>query len=142
MTRPRRVAELMTRDIVTLSEEDNLEGIADAMKRYSFRHVPVVDGDRLVGIVSDRDVLRLAMSPLLEPNAQLDTEHGLEEQTFVARIMTRDPITVGSDASLAEAAELMVVHKIDALPVVEGERLVGIVTSEDVLRAAKEYFGP
>lgn len=130
----------MTRDIVTLSEEDNLEGIAAAMERYQFRHVPVVDAGRLVGMVSQRDVLRLAMSSLLDKGGA-EVEARLEEQTFVARVMTRDPVHVLADTTLGEAAELMVVHKVGALPVLDAnQKLVGIVTTEDVLRAAMSYF--
>lgn len=135
-----RVRDVMTTILVTLSEEDNLEGVAKAMQSFHFRHVPVVDGTTLVGMVSQADLLRVSTSALLGGAAPSELQHRFEERTFVAEIMTRTPTTIAPDAPLAEAARLLVATKAGALPVVEGDTLVGIVSEIDVLKAAIPFL--
>ena len=133
------VGDAMTRDVVVLHEEDNLLDVARDMGRYRFRHLPVVDGTRLVGIVSHRDLLRCTVSRLeLGPGLGARDEH-LKEQTFVARVMTRGPSTVHPETPLADAARTMVNGRFGCLPVVDaGGARVGILTEHDLLRVAAD----
>ena len=112
------------------------------MRDNRIRHVPVLDGDKLVGIVSDRDV-----------RSALPSRHALQRGTAslgdtllgakVSQVMSAMPITIGSDASVREAAQLMCRHKIGALPVVDAEKLIGIISAEDILWAiADGQIGP
>lgn len=133
---PRVVADIMTRQVVTLNEADNLLQLEEGMDRLSLRHLPVVDGDRLVGLMSHRDVLRLMVGPSQATSpVSAAQRHNVAEHTFVAHAMTRDPTTVRPDTPLREAAELLATNKFGCLPVVEeGGRLVGIVTEHDFLK--------
>ncbi|HUL78821.1 MAG TPA: CBS domain-containing protein, partial [Vicinamibacteria bacterium] len=98
------------------------------------RHIPVLDrGGRLVGIVTDRDVQGTLPSPLSA--AAPEEYEALLETTAIARIMTKDVITVGPDDLAAEAVETLLASRIDGLPVLESGRLVGIFTVRDALRA-------
>lgn len=129
---PKVVSDIMTQRVITVREEENLELIESAMERFRFRHVPVVDGDRVVGVLTHRDLLRASAS-VFDPGGDART-HGIQARFFVADLMTRDPLTVGPDTSVATAAALMMEHKIGCLPVVDAEqKLVGIVTAADML---------
>jgi CBS domain-containing membrane protein len=118
-----------------LREEDNLDKLREGMERHQFRHLPVVDGEKLVGILSDRDMLRASVSRLETGAGIPNTEKKLLTDTFVAEIMQREVRTVRPDTPLADAARILASVKISALPVVEeGNKLVGIVTDHDFLR--------
>ena len=139
MTQPKTVADVMTKEVVVLREEDNLAEVAADMERYRFRHLPVVDGRTLVGIVSQRDLLRATVSRLEASVAARDKDRHLKEQTFVARVMTRDPQSVLPETPLSVAAKKLVRGHFGCLPVVDAEnRLVGIVTNHDLLEVLAE----
>lgn len=133
----RPVADIMTREVAVLHEEDNVEHILQQMHELKLRHVPVVDGRRLVGLVSHHDILRFTVSQLLVdiagPRTREEYLEQLEENTFVASVMTRDPVSVTPQTPIAEAAERMFRANIGCLPVVEKGQLVGILTETDFL---------
>lgn len=139
MTAPKTVADVMTTQVVVLREEDNLTEVANDMGRFRFRHLPVVDGKRLVGIVSQRDLLGFTVSRLEGGAAAADKERRLEESTFVARVMTRDPETVLPETPLNVAARKLVRGRFNALPVVDANNeLLGIITNHDLLKVMAE----
>jgi CBS domain-containing protein len=134
------VADIMTRNVVTLLEEDNLLSVGATLARFRFHHLPVVDGRKLVGMLSQRDVLRLTVAGVDRSAAAQAREARFLESTFVRDIMRTDVVTARSDESVRAAATRMLEHRFGALPVVDGlGNLVGIVTENDVVRtAAKE----
>lgn len=135
MSQKKRVSDIMTREVSTVFEEDNLERVIALLKPYRFRHVPVVDGKRVVGILSQRDLLQLTSQGLDKTAVARTREARLVEQTFVRDVMNQKVVTIRPDASLAEAARLMSEQRVGALPVVdEKEALVGIVSESDLLR--------
>lgn len=114
-----RTAAAMTREVIVVPPQLNLAAANRLMERSRIRHLPVVAGGSLLGIISDRDVLRHA---------------GALERTSCAEAMTPAPITCFPATSVARVAALMIEHKIDALPVVsEDGSMVGLVTSTDLL---------
>lgn len=138
---PRTVADIMTTKVVTLDEEDNLEGVAKAMDDFKIRHVPVVDGKKLVGMISQRDILRLAVSSLTKSEALTALQQQLMHDAFVADVMTRDPMTVAPDTAIPDVIRLLILHRIGAFPVVDANgELIGIVSEIDVLSAAEKLF--
>jgi len=127
------VGDIMTRNIATVHEEDNLELLAKGMREVRIRHLPVVDDGKLVGLITQRDLF-LAAASRFEPLAAARTSN-IEQMTFVADLMTRDPMSVRPETPVAEAARLMDSHKIGCLPVTEADgTLVGIVTEADMVR--------
>lgn len=134
MTGHARVGDYMTKDPLTLREDDLLRQAVEIVMVRRIRHIPILDGSgSLVGIVTDRDVQGTLPSPL---SAAAPEEHeALLETTPLSRIMTTDVITVGADDLAAEAVETLLASRIDGLPVLEENRLVGIFTVRDALRA-------
>lgn len=122
----------MTRDVYTVSPDDSVLAASQLMRRRSVRHVPVLDGHRLVGIITDRDIKRAA--PSLLSGASQDDYEDVLRSTMVSRIMTKEPFTVNVESSIRKAVALMVEHKVGALPVMDGERIAGIITGSDLLK--------
>lgn len=133
------VADLMTIDPDTVSPQTNLGEVLRRMRVDGCRQLPVVEGgERLVGIITDRDV-RLSMhSPLILHEVSQDEV--LLRNAMAGSVMTLDPISVSPDTPAFRAAEMLVAYKIGAIPVVDKDRLVGIVSITDVLnRFAEEH---
>lgn len=125
------VEDVMQRNVITVTPGTTLPEALRLSAGRGVRHLPVLEGPELVGIVSDRDLKRAMASPAtgLEPH-ELDC---LLEKVTMDQIMTRAVITAGPMIPVEEAARLMVKERISALPVTERGRLVGIVTETDVL---------
>lgn len=125
------VTNLMTQPVQCVTPDTTLMDVLSRMNKYNCRHMPVVEGDRLIGIVTDRDV-RLAMDSTI---VEIDLGRRVEllEKSTVKSIMTPDPVTVTPEMPIYQAAILLRDHQFGALPVVEGERLVGIITVTDFL---------
>jgi CBS domain-containing membrane protein len=135
MNKPKLVSDIMTAKVITLFEEDNLVGVEKGMTHFKFRHLPVVDGEKLVGLVTHRDLLRTAASSLELGSAQKTAR--LNETVFVRDVMQRNVKTARPGTPLAEAGKLMWDQKIGCLPVVDDSgKLVGIVTEADFLKLA------
>ncbi len=129
-----RVRDVMTPSPVTVQPGDTLRTVQMRMAAQGCRRLPVLDpAGRLCGIITDRDVRLALNSPLVLRERWQDDM--LLDHTLVDASMTPDPITITPDAPLPRAIELLLEHKISGLPVVEGDRLVGIVTVTDLLRA-------
>jgi len=108
------------------------------MRRSSLRHLPILDAERLVGIITERDVQRCAPS-LLSPITQ-EEYNATFENTPIERVMFRNPVTVTPDSSIRDAVLLMLDRKVGCLPVVEGERLVGILTRSDLMNLLMNFL--
>jgi acetoin utilization protein AcuB len=114
------VRERMTKDPITIGPDETLATGQAKMESGGFRQLPVIRDDKLVGILTDRDI----------------RQHERQMRiTKVREVMGQDVITVPPKAPLEEAARILLEHKIGGLPVVAGEKLVGIITITDILRA-------
>ena len=128
------VAEIMTKKPVTIRYDGTLGEALKLMEKVGCRHLPVISAEaHLIGIVSDRDCRLALNSPhLLHERWQDDEVTG---QTTIAAIMTPAPIVVEPSDSIFEGTRLMLDNHISALPVMNGETLVGIITTSDLLLA-------
>jgi len=126
------VRNWMTRAPATVGEECPLATALDRMRAGEIRHLLVHDGERLSGIVSNRDVRRLAMTAAGAPLLA----------TPIGRIMTENPVTVAPEEAVTVAARLLLELKIGALPVRDGEDIVGIFTTSDALEALLAMLEP
>jgi CBS domain-containing membrane protein len=136
---PAVVADIMTRNIITLREEENLLSIEDGMERFALRHLPVVDGDKLVGLITHRDVLRFTHSRLRSKDVDRAIDERKQQESFVASVMRRNIKTVTPDTPLKQAAKMLIDNRIGCLPVVEQDNtLVGIITEYDFAKLFAE----
>src|SRR2546427_3702721 len=132
-TPPARVRDLMTLAPLAIAPETSGQAAYRLMQEQRLRHLPVCEDGRLVGLVSERDLQLVLPSPATSLAAH--EVHSLLARLTVAEIMTRFPVTVGPDHTVAEAASRMLTHKVQALPVTEHRRLVGILTRTHLLYA-------
>jgi acetoin utilization protein AcuB len=128
-----RVRDLMTAKPITVDPETPILEARQRMLRERIRHLVVLDDARVVGIVTDRDVRLNLPSPATSLSVW-EINYLLPGVT-VGGVMTTSVIVVDPDRPIAEAARIMMDHKIGALPVVEEGRLVGIITESDFVRA-------
>jgi CBS domain-containing protein len=120
-----RVRNVMVRNVKTISPEATMAEAAKTMKKYRIGCLVVVEGEKVIGIITERD---LAYKIIAERRS-LDTK--------VGDIMTKDLKTISPDKSIKDAAKLMAAHVIRRLPVIEEGKLVGIVSIDDIMRAEK-----
>jgi CBS domain-containing protein len=128
----------MTRSVVTMDEDQSLREAIALMQRHRIRHVPIVSGDAILGILTDRDVKRATPS-LLSGVSQEEFDRVLSTTT-VSHVMTRNPYTITLSTSLRDAVKLMLDRRFSSLPVVEAGRLIGILTITDLLRTLHEML--
>lgn len=125
------VRDIMSAEVTTLGRNDTLLLAKDIMNLGRIRHFPVVEDDELVGVVSQRDLYRASLGTVMQYGEK--AQRAFLESVAVKEIMV-DPISIGPDATVQDAARLMMEHKIGCLPVLEDDRLVGIVTETDMLQ--------
>jgi acetoin utilization protein AcuB len=123
----------MKRDPVTVKKDDSFRYALKLIRKEGIRHLPVLDGKKLVGIVTDRDLRQAAPSPAT--TLEVHELNYLLERLKIEAIMTKKVITVTPMTNLRDAANLLFTHKIGCLPVVDHDELVGIITEGDILRA-------
>ena len=122
----------MTVDPATVGPKDSLQKVIELLRRRDIRAVPVLEDGKLIGIVTDRDVRQVAPAyPLIRDEDEI---HRYNENLTVTAAMTADPMTIPSAAPLVQAAKLLETYRISSIPVVDEEKLVGILTVSDLLR--------
>ena len=126
------VRDIMQTKIVTISAGDALSTVEDIMTLGHVRHIPVVRLGTLVGVVSERDLLRISLSNLNDFGK--DQRRAFLHAVEIERVMSAPPVVIGPDATVKEAARVMAERKIGCLPVTDEKELVGLVTETDVLR--------
>ena len=127
------VADLMTAEVVTLTEDETLAHAQRCMARGRIRHLPVVRDDVLVGLITHRDLLAASFSIFAEVEAS--EQRRVFDTVRVVEAMHRDVVTVSPELPVSKAARILLENKYGCLPVVDDEhRLVGIVTEADFLR--------
>jgi CBS domain-containing membrane protein len=127
------VKDLMSTDLFTLSMDDNLKTLEDMMKWRAIRHIPVVDEEkRVVGLVTHRDLLKYSISGFA--NVAEDEKEALNRSIPVSSIMKTNIQSVPPELTLQDAAKLMLKYKFGCLPIVENEKLIGIITEADFMK--------
>jgi len=126
------VRDLMQSEVATLKSSDTLGLADDIMRLGRIRHLPVVSGDRLVGILSQRDLFRAAISSVLRMRPA--TEREWLARVPVKEVMSSHVVTIGVTATVREAVNLMLEKRVGCLPVVEEGKLVGLLSETDCLR--------
>ncbi len=126
-----KVKEVMVKEVATLDVNDELSLANDIMRLGRIRHLPVVDGTRLAGIISERDLFRTSLAQALGYGGQASRD--LMKTLRIKDIMVQEVATISPEAKLCEAVRIMMDKKIGCLPVVENDRLVGLITETDIM---------
>lgn len=127
------VSDLMTRDLFTLLEDDNVTVADEMMKWRNFRHIPVVnDQNEIVGIITNRDILKISVSALAGISQR--DQRFIHNKLKAKDVMQSKIITVPENTSLFAAAKILTTNKIGCLPIISKGKLVGIVTEADFVK--------
>ena len=127
------VQQIMTRQVITVRMDDSLHEVRELFNQHKFHHLMVVDSGRLVGVVSDRDLLK-NISPFVDGLSERVADAATLRRR-VHQMMSRTPVSIRPEALVSDAAALMIEHSVTCLPVINTQnRLVGIVTGRDLLR--------
>jgi acetoin utilization protein AcuB len=129
----------MTGMPVTISKKTTVFDALAIMKKNKIRQLPVVSEGKLVGMVTEKDLLTVSPSPAT--SLSIFELNELLAKMTVAEVMTKSPIFIQPDTTLEEAALLMRENKIHSVPVLEGDKLVGIITVTDIFDALIKFFG-
>ncbi|HSB70253.1 MAG TPA: CBS and ACT domain-containing protein [Candidatus Methylomirabilis sp.] len=133
------VGRRMRTALITVTKDATLAQARELLHSHRIRHLPVVEGDRLVGILTDRDIRQA--SPSSTAGISPDRTSAFLAQIPVSRAMVQDIRTVSPYTTIEEAARVMIEHKIGCLPVTEANRLVGIITETDILGVLVDVMG-
>lgn len=125
------ISSIMTREVVTLSLKDSLYSAEKRMKVNHIRHMPVVDGDRLIGLISLSDLQRLSFIDAYSKEGTEDTP--VYNMLSIQDLMIKNPLTATPKTTILEVSKLLASKEFHSLPVVDDGKLVGIITTTDLL---------
>lgn len=132
------ISHIMTKTVVTANEKDDLKKVVEKLKAHAIRHIPIIKGKEVVGIISRTDINRLTFGALFE--GQENADEAILEMLTISQVMTSKPKTVSSDTIIRDLAEIFVKEEFHALPVVDNGELKGIVTTTDVMKYLLEQY--
>ena len=131
------VGDIMTSEVITAEMDDTVERIAEIFEQKHIHHIPILEGTRIVGVVSDRDVLK-AISPFANIIGDVARDRNTLQKK-AHQLMTRKVVTICPTDTAREAATIMMEHKFNCLPVLSSAgAVIGIVTTTDVMRCLVE----
>lgn len=129
------VSQIMTTRLVTVEIDARLQKVRQIFEQHPFHHIPVLDKDRLVGIISKTDFYKVSHTLSFDMDGRENVDP--QAHVFTAKdMMTEYPMQLDPDDSIGLAADIFLANRFHALPVVDGENLVGIVTSHDIIAFA------
>ncbi len=135
------VSEIMTKTVITLNHTDELETAEKLFKSKKIRHIPVVSGDAIKGMLSYTDLLRISFADAVdEEDDSVDTV--VYNMFSIEQVMAKNLVSVPSTTTIKEVAEILATKEFHALPVVDDDKLVGIVTTTDLINYLIEQFLP
>ncbi|KAF2336421.1 CBS domain-containing protein [Flavobacterium daemonense] len=132
------ISHIMTKTVVTANEKDDLKTVVEKLKKNTIRHIPIVKGKEVVGIISRTDINRLTFGALFE--GQDGADEAILDMLSISQVMTSKPRTVPSDMIIRDLAEIFAKEDFHALPVVDHDELKGIVTTTDVIKYLLEQY--
>ncbi|CAM4153992.1 CBS domain-containing protein [Gillisia limnaea] len=127
------VSEIMTKNIHKLKLSDELSTAESLFKKNHIRHLPVVDAGHIVGMLSYTDLLRISFADAVDEDGE-GIETTVYDMFTIEQVMTKKVVSVTSKTTLKEVGEIFLTHDFHALPVVDDDNLVGIVTTTDMIR--------
>lgn len=133
------VSEIMTRNLVTVTTNSDLVSAEELFKKHRIRHIPVVSGKEIVGMLSYTDLLRISFADAVDENEEsVDTM--VYNMFTISQVMARDVVSVSSQTTIKEVAQFLASKEFHAVPVVDDGKLVGIITTTDLINYLLEQY--
>lgn len=133
------ISEIMTKHIIALNRTDDLETAEVLFKKHKIRHIPVVNEDAIIGMLSYTDLLRISFADAFnEDEDEVDTV--VYNMFSIDQVMAKNLVSVTSNTTIKEVAEILAEKEFHALPVVDEGKLVGIVTTTDLINYMIKQF--
>ncbi|RNC88455.1 MAG: CBS domain-containing protein [Winogradskyella sp.] len=133
------ISAIMTKDVITLNRTDSLETAEALFKKHNIRHIPVVSGNKIIGMLSHTDLLRISFA-----DAIYDDEEYVDAVVYnmftIDQVMAKNLVSVNTSTTIKEVAELLAEKEFHALPVVDKNTLMGIVTTTDLIQYLLKQF--
>ncbi len=129
------VSQIMTKNLVTLSTKDDLVTAERLFKKHNIRHIPVVDGENIKGMLSLTDLMRISFADAIDEHEEV-VDTIVYNLFTIPQVMVSNLVSVDPNATIKEVAQILANREFHALPVVEGDKLKGIVTTTDLI----QYF--
>ncbi len=127
------VSTIMTKHVIKLTIADDLTKAEELFKKHKIRHIPVVNSNAIIGILSYTDLLRISFVDAVDDEAEI-VDATVYNMFTVEQVMAKKVITISPDTTIREAAEILSQKEFHALPVCEGNLLVGIITTTDLIK--------
>ncbi|QHI37836.1 Inosine-5'-monophosphate dehydrogenase [Kordia antarctica] len=133
------VSTIMTAEVITLNHTDSLETAESLFKSNNIRHIPVVSGDAIIGMLSYTDLLRISFADAADED-DTNVETIVYNMFTIEQVMAKNLVSITSDTLIKEAAEILAKKEFHALPVVDDGKLVGILTTTDLINYLLDQF--
>lgn len=133
------VSEIMTKNLIKLNLNDDLTKAEHLFKKNKIRHIPVVNGNKIIGMLSYTDLLRISFVDAVDDDAEI-VDTTVYNLFTIEQVMAKKVVTVSAETTIRETAEILSQNEFHALPVCMGDLLVGIVTTTDLIKyLLKQY---
>ncbi|MBR9853039.1 MAG: CBS domain-containing protein [Algicola sp.] len=129
------VSQIMTKNLVTLSAKDDLVTAERLFKKHNIRHIPVVDGENIMGMLSLTDLMRISFADAIDEHEEV-VDTIVYNMFTIPQVMVSNLVSVDSNTTIKEVAQILAKREFHALPVVDNGKLKGIVTTTDLI----QYF--
>ena len=139
MKRNDPISHLMSRNVITVHHGDPISKVRALVREHGVHHIPVVNGDQLVGIISWSDILRVSFGDAFHTDERT-VDATLDHTLTLEQVMQKNPVTLSETGTVREAAGILAGSNFHSIPIVSGTKLVGIVTSTDLLKYLFDLF--
>ena len=139
MKRNEPVSHIMSAHVITVHHGDPISKVRKLMQETGVHHVPVVSGENIVGIISWSDILRMSFGHAFNADERA-VDATLDHTRKIEDVMKKDPVTIPQEGRIREAAEILAKGDFHSLPVVHGRKLVGMITSTDLIKYLLDQY--
>ena len=139
MKRRELVTKIMSTELITLNHSNNLVDAERLFKENSIRHIPVVNGEDIIGMLSLTDLLRVCFVDTYQDNGS-NVDTAVFNMLSIEQVMAKNLVSVSSTQTIKEVAEVLAINEFHALPVIDDQKLVGIVTTTDLMNYLFEQY--
>jgi CBS domain-containing membrane protein len=136
-----QVSTIMTKNVIKLNLQDDLTKAESLFKKNKIRHIPVVNGSKIIGMLSYTDLLRISFVDAVDDDEEEEVIDATVYNMFtVEQVMAKNLVTISPETTIKEAAEILANREFHALPICEDDLLVGIVTTTDLIKYLIEQY--